>query len=64
MNTSPSDNADNSENLTSFNNTNTSSRLELTTFDKRIERDFDGFVVIDGDYSRDDASVKNSLIIK
>ena len=61
MNTGSSDN---SENLTSFNNTNTSSRLELTTFDKRIERDFDGFVVIDGDYSRDDASVKNSLIIK
>ena len=61
MNTGSSDN---SENLTSLNNTNTSSRLELTTFDKRIERDFDGFVVIDGDYSRDDASVKNSLIIK
>ena len=61
MNTGSSDN---SENLTSFNNTNTSSRLELTTFDKRIERDFDGFVVIDGDYSRDDASVTNPYIIK
>ena len=48
-----------------MNTGNTLSRYETTIFDNRIiEREFDGFVVINGDYSRDDASVKNSLIIK
>ena len=62
MNTGSSDNSDN---LTSFNNTNTLSRYEPQIFDNRIiEREFDGFVVINGDYSRDDASVKNPLIIR
>ena len=57
--------SNNSPNLTSFNNTNTLSRYEPQLFDNRIiEREFDGFVVINGDYSRDDASVKNPFIIR
>ncbi len=65
MNTSSSDNSDNSENLTSFNNTNiTLSKYELPIFDKKIEIEFDGFVVINADYSKNDASVPYSLIIR
>ncbi len=56
--------SDNSEKLTSFNKTNTSLRYELPIFDKKIEVEFDGFVLIDVDCSRDDASAQNPYIIR
>ena len=67
MNTGSSDNF---ENFTSFNNTNTLSRNEQQEYDSRIDRKFDnskeydGFEVINVDYSRDDASAQNPLIIR
>ena len=60
-----------STNLTNFNNTNTLLKYEPQIFDNRmIEREFDdyeeydGFELIKVDYSRDDASAQNPLIIR
>ena len=47
-----------------MNTGNTLSRYETTIFDTRLEREFDDYVVIEADFSRDDASVETPYIIR
>jgi hypothetical protein len=59
MNTGSSDN---SEKLTSFNNTNTLLKYEKTEYDNKLDTNFntDGYELNKGDYSKYDASPQNT----